>query len=30
MTKHRSAPGIVVHRDHDDDWKQIGLIDDYG
>jgi hypothetical protein len=24
------APDIVVHQDHDDDWKRIGLIDDYG
>jgi len=30
MTEHHSAPEIVVHRDHDDYWKRIGLVDDYG
>jgi hypothetical protein len=30
MNGHHSAPEIVIHRDHDDDWRRIGLVDDYG
>jgi hypothetical protein len=30
MTEHHSAPEIVIHQDHNDDWKWIGLVDDYG
>lgn len=30
MTDHHPTPEIVIHRDHDDDWKRIGLVDDYG
>ena len=30
MTQHHSAPEIVIHRDHDNDWRRIGLVDDYG
>lgn len=30
MTEHHLAPAIVGHRDHDDNWKRIGLVDDYG
>jgi len=30
MTEHHSAPEIVIHKDHDDDWKRIGLVDDCG
>ena len=28
--EHHSTPEIVIRRDTDDDWKRIGLIDDYG
>jgi purine nucleoside phosphorylase len=27
---HHSMPEIVIHRDTDDDWKRISLVDDYG
>jgi hypothetical protein len=27
---HHATPEIVIRRDTDDDWKRIGLIDDYG
>jgi hypothetical protein len=29
MTEQHTAQEIVVHRDHDD-WKRVGLVDDYG
>lgn len=29
MARHHSAPEIVIHRDTDDDWKRISLVDDY-
>jgi hypothetical protein len=28
--EHHVTPEIAVRRDIDDDWKRIGLIDDYG
>ncbi len=28
--EHHGLPEIVIHRDTDDAWKQIGLVDDYG
>lgn len=29
LTEHHAAPEIVANRDHDDDWKRIGLVDNY-
>jgi hypothetical protein len=28
--EHHATPEIVVRRDTQDDWKRIGLVDDYG
>jgi hypothetical protein len=28
--RHHDMPEIVIYRDTDDDWKRIGLVDDYG
>src|SRR5215510_14713259 len=28
--RHHNMPEIVIYRDTDDDWKRIGLVDDYG
>lgn len=28
--RHHNMPEIVIHRDTDDDWKRISLVDDYG
>jgi hypothetical protein len=28
--EHHVTPEIVVRRDTQDDWKRIGLVDDYG
>lgn len=30
MPTHHNMPEIVIHRDTDDDWKRISLVDDYG
>jgi hypothetical protein len=30
MADHHRTPQVVIHRDTDDDWKRITLIDDYG
>jgi hypothetical protein len=30
MVEHHVTPEIVIHRDHNDDWRRIGLVDDYG
>ena len=28
--EHHAAPEIVINRDSPDDWRRIGLVDDYG
>lgn len=30
MAGHHSAPEIIIHRDTDDGWKRISLVDNYG
>jgi hypothetical protein len=30
MVEHHCVPEIVIHRDTDDDWTRISLVDDYG
>jgi hypothetical protein len=28
--EHHAAPEIVINRDSPDDWRRVGLVDDYG
>ncbi len=30
IVEHHGLPEIVIHRDTDEAWKQISLVDDYG